>query len=723
MDKDSTRQILWNVPGSFVLFLYLMLIPLGAAFIYAGWRWYRLVRLGTADGRPRFDQPGRRLFLSFRDGVGQGYVGRETWGWMHYSLIIAFVGLFIGTSLIFFNNELRHVIEFFGFQPYQYFFYGEFYLFFKAAMDTFFALIIIGALAAAIRRLLVRPSPLSSPPADKLKDNWENRLGYWLPLTLLLLVPLTGLLLEGARINAAHPRFVEWAYIGRNIAKVEGALGAGATFHRWLWLVHVILVYGLLFCLPLTKLRHFLIAPVNLYFRNLGQRGRLTPISDFENAETFGVSQVEQYSWKQLLDMASCLECGRCTINCPTVNTGKALNPKFLVIAQREHLLDKAPFLLAARAAAGVSGGDGADAHATAETEQGADGAPPEYSGPDMITQVATEAAVWGCTTCGWCEEGCPVGIEHIQRIVDMRRYDTLMESRFPQQVTNAFKGIENQGNPWGLAAEKRADWAEGLDIPIMAEVERPADIDVLYWVGCAGSFDERNQKVSRSFASLMKQAGVRFAILGGEESCTGDPARRLGNEYLYATVAGANVETLNRYRPRRIVTQCPHCYHNLRNEYPDFGLENIEVTHEAEFIDELIRAGRLKPRRPMAQRMTYHDPCYMARHNRKWDGARAALKAIPGAQVEDVDLCKNRTFCCGAGGGCFWKEEEKGSERINQKRFDQINVANPETLAVGCPFCMTMMEDAVKSRSLEDRMRVRDLAELIAESTESPAK
>ncbi len=351
------------------------------------------------------------------------------------------------------------------------------------------------------------------------------------------------MLLEGARINAAQPKFTEWAYIGRNIASVEGTLGAGATFHRWLWLVHVLLVYGLLFCLPFTKLRHFLIAPINLFYRNLGQRGRLMPIKDFENAETFGVSQVEQYTWKQLLDMGACLECGRCTINCPTVNTGKVLNPKFLVISQREHLLDKAPFLLAARAAASRNTSNGAESHAAetaGKTAEAADGAPVlEYRGPDMITEVAGEAAVWGCTTCGWCEEGCPVGIEHIQRIVDMRRYDTLMESRFPQQVTNAFRGIENQGNPWGLAQEKRAGWAEGLEIPLMAEVEKPELLDVLYWVGCAGSYDERNQKVSRAFTSLMKQAGVRFAILGTEETCTGDPARRLGNEYLYSIVAG----------------------------------------------------------------------------------------------------------------------------------------------------------------------------------------
>jgi Fe-S oxidoreductase len=713
MNQEVTRQILWNIPTIFVVFLYGMLIPLTAAFVWVGMRWYRTVRLGVATADNRFDQPMRRLFMSFRDGVGQGFVGRETWGWMHYAFLVAFVGLFIGTSIVFVNDDIREFLNLFG--VHLYFYYGDFYLLFKAVMDTCFLLLILGVIGVGFRRAILKPALLNQPSADKLQKNWENHLGYWMPLTLLALVPLTGLMLEGARINANPPHFTEWAYIGRAIGALEGTLGVGATLHRYLWLFHVLLVYGLLFCLPFTKLRHFIIAPINLYFRNLKPRGRLTPIKDFENAETFGVSQVEQYSWKQLLDMASCLECGRCTINCPTVNTGKSLNPKFLVISQREHLLDKAPTLLSQRATPSTASDVETETPLAQATES-------EQRFPDMITEVATEDVIWGCTTCGWCEEGCPVGIEHIQRIVDMRRHQTLMESKFPPQATNAFKGIENQGNPWGIAQEKRAEWADGLDIPLMAEVEKPQDLDVLYWVGCAGSYDERNQRVSRSFSGLMKQAGVRFGILGTEEMCTGDPARRLGNEYLYATVAGQNVETLNRYKPKRIVTQCPHCFHNLKNEYPDFGLDSVEVMHEAEFIDELIQSGRLKPHKEIAQRVTYHDPCYMARHNRKWDGARSALKAIPGAKVKDIDLSKNRTFCCGAGGGCMWKEEKEGT-RINQKRFDQINEATPETMAVGCPFCMTMMEDALKSRSMEDQMRVRDLSELIAESTGAPIK
>ena len=578
MNEQVTRQILWNVPVAFIVLMYALLGLLIAGFIYAGARWYRLVSLGVSENR--LDHPVERLLLALRDSFGQGNVIRETWGWMHYAFYVAFVGLFIGTTIVLINSDLRDLFALFGLD--FYFYYGDFYLYFKAAMDTFFILLILGVLMEGARRAVRKPTVLNEPPAEKMRDNLENRLGYWFPMSMMVLAAVTGLMLEGARINATHPAFTEWAYVGRVVGRVEGALGAGATYHRWLWLVHVLCVFTLLFCFPFTKLRHLIFGPLNLFFRNMGPRGRLAPIKDFENAETFGVSQVEQYTWKQLLDMGSCLECGRCTINCPTVATGKTLNPKYLVIEQREHLLDKAPFLLAAKANGKTGGNDSAEA--------------PAWNGPDMITQVATEEAVWGCTSCGWCEEGCPVSIEHIQRIVDMRRYDVLMESRFPTELTGAFKGIENQGNPWGLAQEKRAEWAKGLEIPEIAELEDPSELDVLYWVGCAGSYDERNQRVSKSFSGLMKQAGVKFAILGREEICTGDPARRLGNEYLYATVAAQNVETLNRYKPRRIVTQCPHCFHNLKNEYPDFG-GNYTVLHEAEFIDELIQAGRLQPR------------------------------------------------------------------------------------------------------------------------------
>src|SRR5882757_9033576 len=346
MNEQVTRQILWNIPVPFIVLMYALLALLIVGCVYAFLKWYRLVSLGAAENR--FDRLPLRTLLAMRDSFGQGTVIRESWGWMHYAFYVAFVGLFIGTTIVAINSDLRELFALFGLD--LYFYYGDFYLYFKAAMDTFFLLLIVGVLMEGARRALRRPTLLSDPPAEKMRDNLENRLGYGFPMTMMVLAAVTGLMLEGARINAAHPAFHEWAYVGRVVGRIEGGLGAGATYHRWLWLVHVLLVFVLLFCFPFTKLRHLIFGPLNLFFRNLGPRGRLAPIKDFENAETFGVSQIEQYTWKQLLDMGSCLECGRCTINCPTVATGKTLNPKYLVIEHREHLLNKAPFLLAKKA-------------------------------------------------------------------------------------------------------------------------------------------------------------------------------------------------------------------------------------------------------------------------------------------------------------------------------------------------------------------------------------
>jgi len=430
MNQAITRQILWNVPVAFIVLMYALLAALSVAFVFAAAYWYRRVQLGVPECRS--DRPLLRAWLMLRDAIGQGYVVRETWGWMHYAMYVGFIGLFIGTNIIFLNGNIRDLAGFFGLP--LYFYFGDFYLFFKAAMDSFFVIFTVVVIVSAYRRKTGKPWILSQSPANKLLDNYENRIGYWYPLLMLVLVAVTGLMLEGARINATHPRFTEWAYLGRELGRFEAVLGAGKSFHRWLWLIHMLLVYALLFAFPFSKLRHFVIAPINLFFRDLTSRGRLFPINDIENAETFGVGKIEQFTWKQLLDMTACLECGRCMINCPTATTGKALNPKYLVIEQREHLLAKAPALLAGKPYDGSVGGS--------QTEKGV------RPDADMIRDVATEQAVWDCTNCGWCEEGCPVGIEHIRRIDDMRRHLVMTESRFPHEMVAAFKGIETQGNP-----------------------------------------------------------------------------------------------------------------------------------------------------------------------------------------------------------------------------------------------------------------------------------
>lgn len=687
--EEVTREILWNISltGKVVMYILLFTTFFGGP-LYLAYKWWHRIKHGSAT--TRIDNIPERTKLFLLEAFGQGNVVQEKPGGLyHLTLFVAYFGLFIGTGLV----TLEHDTP-------MNFYFGAFYKVYKLVLDTCGILLIVACGLFLYRRYVQRPAAHAGPAEEKMVDNFENRVGYGLPLVLILLIGVTGLMLEGVRIHtnpASHPG---WAYAGMAFAGVFALADAGEGTHQIVWWVHLLIIATFFGLIPFTKMRHIFLAPVNIFFSNLKPRGRLEPITDFETAETFGVSQVEEYSWKQLLDMASCLECGRCTLNCPTVNTEKPLNPKKLVMVQREHLIQKTPFLLQLAAVKAQNAQNGEQVEL------------PVWEGTDMITEVATEDVIWGCTTCGWCEEGCPVNIEHIQRIVDMRRYDVMMEARFPQEVVNVFKGLETNSNPWNLGFDKREDWAAGLGVKTLAE---DPEADVLYWVGCAGSFDERNQKVSTAMVNILQKAGVRFAILGKEEGCTGDPARRLGNEYLYSMLAEQNVQTLNGYNVKEVITQCPHCFHTIANEYPDLG-GNYKVYHSSEYIEELVKRDKISPHVLNEQNTTFHDPCYLSRHNGRYAPPREALRAIPGIKLNDVEQSKNRTFCCGAGGGSVWKEETQGS-RINYTRVDQLMKAEPETIAVGCPYCMIMMDDAVKGKDLDEKVQVKDLVELVSES------
>ena len=687
--EEVTREILWNISlaGKVVMYMLLLTTFFGAP-LYLAYEWWNRIRHGAPASR--IDNIPKRTKLFLLEAFGQGNVVQEKPGGLyHLTLFVAFFGLFIGTGLV----TLEHDTP-------MHFYFGAFYKVYKFVLDTCGVLLIAACGLFLYRRYIQQPAAHAGPDEEKMVDNFENRMGYGLPLLLILLIGVTGLMLEGVRIHtnpASHPG---WAYAGMAFAGVFALADAGEGTHQIVWWVHLLIITAFFASIPFTKMRHMFLAPVNIFFSNLKPRGRLEPITDFETAETFGVSQVEEYNWKQLLDMASCLECGRCTLNCPTVNTDKPLNPKNLVMVQREHLIQKTPFLLQLAAVKARNARSGEQIEL------------PVWDGADMISEVATEDVIWGCTTCGWCEEGCPVNIEHIQRIVDMRRYDVMMEARFPHEVVKVFKGLETNSNPWNLGFDKRADWATGLGVKTLAE---DPDAEVLYWVGCAGSFDERNQKVSTAMVNILQKAGVHFAILGKEEGCTGDPARRLGNEYLYSTLAEKNVQTMNAYNVKEIITQCPHCFHTIANEYPDLG-GNYQVYHSSEYIEELVKRDKISPRGLNEQNTTFHDPCYLSRHNGRYAPPREALRAIPGIKLNDVEQSKSRTFCCGAGGGSVWKEETQGS-RINYTRLDQLMKAEPETIAVGCPYCMIMMDDAVKGKNLDEKVQVKDLVELVSES------
>jgi Fe-S oxidoreductase len=476
------------------------------------------------------------------------------------------------------------------------------------------------------------------------------------------------------------------------------ALNAETT----LILLNIAVIMGFLIFISYSKHLHIFFAPLNVATsRRPRALGPLysTPDMDMENiAEdaVFGAGQIEQLSWKQLLDTFTCTECGRCQDACPAWYTEKPLNPKFIIMNLRDRLLADGPLLL-----------DGGDA-AAAKAER-----------PSLVGSTIEPDALWSCLTCGACVEQCPVDIEHVDTIVEMRRYEVLMESRFPNEAGLMLRNIENQGDPWGLGAAKRTEWTDALDFEVpVIEGTVPDDIEYVYWVGCAGALDERARKSTQATARLLHRAGVRFGILGPREACTGDPARRLGNEYLYQEMGKANISTLNEAGATKVIASCPHCFNAIGREYPDIG-GNFEVIHHSQLLGHLVAEGRLRPG-TLDTTVTYHDPCYLGRHNRVFDEPRAVLDAIDGVQQIEMHRCRERSFCCGAGGARMWMEETLG-KRVNLERTDEALTTGAEVVSTACPYCLIMLDDAVRARQREDEVRVLDLSQVVEQSIAAP--
>src|SRR5438067_13215170 len=511
-------------------------------------------------------------------------------------------------------------------------------------------------------------------------------------------------------------------------------------------LVHITIVLAFLNFLPLGKHFHIITGLPTVFFQRLTPQGQLSKL-DLENSEKFGVARLTDLSWKEILDTYSCTECGRCQTYCPTYDTGKPLTHKEMNRAIRHHaqqMAERMPLPLAQLArklnrVRPVTGGGHAngssvvghgDGHAEADRSTGSEGAVAESSlqlpaalieqMPPLVgdSGVIPDETVWACTTCGWCEQACPVFIEHLPRIVDMRRHLVLMESRFPEEAARVFKGMEGQGNPWGMGSNRRAEWCADLGVRTAASLKEAAqNFEWLFFVGCAGSFDERQKKVSRALVKILKTAKVDFVILGEEETCNGDSARRLGNEYLFQTLAQQNVDTLNGYGVKKIITQCPHCFNTLANEYPQFG-GHFKVLHHSEVIAQLVAEGRLRPGQvELAGPVTFHDSCYLARHNGISEAPRQALVAL-GIRIKEMERNRTETFCCGAGGGRMWLEETIG-QRINQNRIEEAarTLGEKGTVATSCPFCLTMIKDGISETGRAESTQAKDIAELVAEA------
>jgi Fe-S oxidoreductase len=622
--------------------------------------------------------------------------------------------------------------------------------------DLFAVGVLVGIVTFAILRI-------RQAPARRQRDSrfyGSHTRAAWVILGMIALVIITLLIYRGAQINTGVFPFGDtpWAFASWTVAKVLHPLGESANdvIETVFLLGNVAVILAFLVIVVYSKHLHIALAPLNVGAKRVPDGlGPLLPVTDaagkpidFEDAENldedqaFGRGKIEDFTWKGMLDFATCTECGRCQSQCPAWNTGKPLSPKLVIMDLRDHLFAKAPYLLAGSpettAATGVDEGGPEAAEAGAAhggvpesgfwrvPQPGAAQAGRPLVGTAEEGGVIDPDVLWSCTTCGACVEQCPVDIEHVDHIVDMRRYQVLIESAFPSEAGVMLRNIENKGNPWGLNDSAREEWTADLDFEVR-RVEPgepiPADVEYLFWVGCAGALEDRSKKTTRAFAELLHAAGVEFAILGAGETCTGDPARRLGNEFLFQMQAMQNVETLNSMGATKIVATCPHCFNTLANEYPQNG-GNYEVVHHTQLLGRLVEEGRLTPVTPIDQLVTYHDPCYLGRHNKVYTPPREVLSTVPGLRQQEMHRCKERGFCCGAGGARMWMEEKIG-KRINVERVDEALALDPDVVSTACPYCMVMLSDAVtaKKQSGEARedVEVLDVAQILRRSLAVP--
>jgi Fe-S oxidoreductase len=559
--------------------------------------------------------------------------------------------------------------------------------------DFFTVAVLLALITFAIIRLKNAPSRLER----KSRFFGSHLDAAWITLLMIAGVMITLLLYRGAQVNTDPTQFpYGWgAFASHAVAKLLAPLGAGtnSVLVTVFLLLNIAIISGFIVFVSYSKHLHIFFAPINIAFsRRPRALGALysTPDMDMEDVTedtVFGVGEIGHFTWKQMLDFSTCTECGRCQSACPAWTTDKPLSPKLLIMGLRDNMFASATPLL------------------TGEGEQTA-----------LVPNIIDPDVLWACTTCGACVNECPVDIEHIDAIVDMRRYQVLMESEFPSEAGLMLRNVENQGDPWGLGQNKRAEWTQSLDfeIPVITGTI-PDDIEYLYWVGCAGALDERARKGVQATARMLHRAGVTFGILGPKESCTGDPVRRLGNEYLYQEQSKMNIATLDEAGAKKIIASCPHCFNTIKNEYPALG-GNYEVIHHAELLEHLVSSGKLTPGSGYNGKVTYHDPCYLGRHNRIIEEPRSVLSAIPGVEQIEMKRCKERGFCCGAGGARMWLEENIG-KRINMERMDEALGTGADVVSTACPYCMIMLDDAVRANAREDDVRVLDLSQLVEES------
>jgi len=682
----ATREIFWNIAGAGEVIFYALA---ALTLVVLGYGIYKHIRRILGGVLANFPNPitkgrlGQALLnvLSNRTVLRKHTLG----GIMHLFIMWGFIVLIIGTTIVAVEFDVFHKI--FGMKHFM--MQGWFYLGFELVTDIFGAILLVGLVIAIIRRFILNRPQLKHQQVDLI-----------LPVLLLIIV-VTGFAVEGLRLAAKGAELgysPEWSPVGAFIAGMLHGVNPNSllTLHALIWWFHVLLALGSIALLPFVpKAMHLLAAGVNIYFQDLRPKGRLAKLDvegAFERDENLGYEKLEHLNRKDLLDVVSCTECGRCEMNCPANISGKDLSPREIVLGLRRQLNAEQPIVGAPNEAKSILG-----------------------------AEIPSEAIQY-CTTCMACTEICPVFIDPLSKILELRRNEAMIHDRFPDTYADVLMGMEKRGNPWNEHPTNRMDWAKGLNVPIMSDLAAEGkSVEYLFWVGCSASYDSRNMKIAQSMVTILQAAGVDFAVLGEEERCTGDPARRMGQEYLFSVQAEANVELLSEYNFKYILTICPHCYNTFAKDYPDFG-GMYSVVHHTELIEELIEAGRITLAESVNATATFHDSCYLGRHNRIFEAPRKILQNIPGIQTVEMDRNREMAMCCGGGGGLSWFEEET-DKRVNDRRVQQASVAVGENntdkqkmIVTACPFCLTMMEDGIAAAT-KTTLIDKDIAELVVES------
>ena len=683
-DSPVSRHVFGNIPDPIYWAFY---ATVGVMLLVTAWLISLRVRnyqRGQPDDRRTTRANVHRRLRDFRAGVLMRTLLRDpAAGAMHSAIYFGFIVLFVATVILEIDHQLPESLKFL---------HGRVYQGYAATADVFGVVFVVGIGWAIVRRYVQRPYRI------RIKTKPEDAV----ILATFLVIGLTGFVTEAFRIAlAGRPPFEEWSLVGYPLSSLFDGWSAAtlSDAHRWAWGVHFAAFVAFLVILPTTKLRHMITSPMNMYLADHDRpKGAMKPLPNLMETEleTFGARAVEDFTWKQLFDTDACTVCGRCTSVCPAHLTGKPLDPREIVLKVGE--------VMAATAELPMSPPVGVEPDITVTA--------------DSMFERVTSEELWACTSCKACDEICPVDIEILDKILDMRRYLSLMESDFPSELGNTYRAMENSQNVYGLNQGERGDWVKDLEGVEVIDGSGPLDHEYLYWIGCAGSFDDRNKKTSRAVAKLLQRAGIDFAILGPSELCTGDPARRSGNEYIFQMLATQNIETLDGLGVTKIITQCPHCFNTLKNEYPQLG-GNYEVVHHSQFLMELIDSGRLSlDGATLEERVTYHDSCYLGRHNDVYLAPRNVIGSLGGIDVVEMPRNGTNGLCCGAGGARMWMEEHTG-KKVNIERTEEALATGAERIAVACPFCYVMMDDGVKEKQRDEDVKVSDISEVLIEAIE----